>query len=332
MNKKNIGILIVLLMAVCGNMYGQGAKSLVINEVLTANTDGYQDDYGQCNAWIEIFNTSFATVDIRNCYLTNDKRVLNKNLSVEERVSMMYPIPKGDILTKIHPRQHLLFWADGMPQRGTFHLSFKLDPTKENWIALYDANGTTLLDQITIPVLAPNTSYALIEDGLRFLYEDKDWANAPMSQLQSKWELKEGSNGKYVTPSTNNVTLDKNEKIDKFRKYDPIGIGMAIMAMFVVFSGLVLLYVSFRIVGAIGTKLAKRNAMKAHGITDKKEAKEKAIGTESGEVFAAIAMALHEYQDNVHDIEDTILTINKVKRNYSPWSSKIYTLRQTPQR
>ncbi|MDD4418111.1 MAG: lamin tail domain-containing protein, partial [Bacteroides graminisolvens] len=30
------------------------------------------------------------------------------------------------------------------------------------------------------------------------------------------------------------------------------------------------------------------------------------------------------------DIEDTILTINRVKRNYSPWSSKIYTLRQTP--
>lgn len=332
MNRKNIGILIVLLMAVCGNTYGQGAKSLVINEVLTSNTDGYQDDYGQHNAWIEIFNNSFASVDIRSCYLTNDKRVLNPNLSVEERVSMMYPIPKGDVNTKIHPRQHLLFWADGLPQRGTFHLNFALDPTKENWIALYDANGTTLLDQITIPVLEPNTSYALTDDGIRLLFEGKDYAAAPMQQIQSKWEVKGGSNGKYVTPSTNNVTLDKNEKIDKFRKYDPIGIGMAIMAMFVVFSGLLLLFISFRIVGGIGLKLAKRNAMRSSGITDKKEAKEKAIGTESGEVFAAIAMALHEYQDNVHDIEDTILTINKVKRNYSPWSSKIYTLRNTPNR
>lgn len=333
MNKRNIGILIVLLMAICGNTYGQGAKSLVINEILTTNTDGYQDDYGQHNAWIEIFNNSFASVDIRSCYLTNDKRVLDKNLSVEKRVSMMYPIPKGDVNTKIHPRQHLLFWADSLPQRGTFHLNFALDPTQENWVALYDANGTTLLDQVTIPVLAPNSSYALKEDGIRFLFEGKSYADAPMQQILAKWEVKGGeSNGKYVTPSTNNVTLDKNEKIDKFRKYDPIGIGMAIMAMFVVFCGLLLLYISFRIVGGIGLKLAKRNAMKAHGITDKKEAKEKAIGTESGEVFAAIAMALHEYQDNVHDIEDTILTINKVKRNYSPWSSKIYTLRHTPQR
>lgn len=331
MNKRKIGILIVLLMVVCGSTYAQGAKSLVINEILTTNTDGYQDDYGQHSAWIEIFNTSFATVDIRSCYLTNDKRVLNPNLSVEERVKMMYPIPKGDVLTKIPPRQHLLFWADSLPSRGTFHLNFNLDSEKENWVAIYDANGTTLLDQITIPALQPNASYALKEDGKRFVVKGNK-ADASVQELQSMWEVKGAGNNTYVTPSTNNVTLDKNVKVDTFRSLDPIGIGMAIMAMLVVFSGLLLLYISFQIVGSIGLKLAKRNAMRSSGITDKKEAKEKSIGAESGEVFAAIAMALHEYQDNVHDIEDTILTINKVKRNYSPWSSKIYTLRHTPQR
>jgi ABC-type cobalt transport system substrate-binding protein len=31
-----------------------------------------------------------------------------------------------------------------------------------------------------------------------------------------------------------------------------------------------------------------------------------------------------------HDVEETILTISRVKRSYSPWSSKIYTLRETP--
>lgn len=316
MNKKNIGILIVLLMAVCGNTYAQGAKSLCINEILVNNTDNYQDDYGRHNAWIELFNTSFASVDIKSCFLTNDKRVLDKNISTPERVAMMYPIPKGDVLTKIPPRQHILFWADGQPQRGNFHLNFTLDSVGPNWIALYDANGTTLLDSMTIPANIPaNCSYALIEDGIK----------------AKGWTVKGATSG-YVTPSTNNKTLDSNEKIDGFKSKDPIGIGMTIMAMIVVFSGLVLLYLSFKVVGGIGVKLAKSNAMKAHGITDKKEAKEKAIGVESGEIFAAITMALHEYQDNVHDIEDTILTINKVKRNYSPWSSKIYTLRETPKR
>jgi hypothetical protein len=78
--------------------------------------------------------------------------------------------------------------------------------------------------------------------------------------------------------------------------------------------------------------MTKRNAMKVHGITDMKIAEEKSIGSESGDILAAIAMALHEYQDNVHDVEDTVLTIDKVKRNYSPWSSKIYTLTETPRR
>jgi len=50
----------------------------------------------------------------------------------------------------------------------------------------------------------------------------------------------------------------------------------------------------------------------------------------SGEVNAAIAMALYMYQNEMHDYENTVLTINKVSRNYSPWSSKIYTLRKLP--
>lgn len=41
---------------------------------------------------------------------------------------------------------------------------------------------------------------------------------------------------------------------------------------------------------------------------------------------AAIAMALHLYYSDVHDIESEIITIKTVERRYSPWSSKIYGL------
>ena len=43
-------------------------------------------------------------------------------------------------------------------------------------------------------------------------------------------------------------------------------------------------------------------------------------------------MTKPEMQSDVHDVEDTVLTITRVKRSYSPWSSKIYTLRETPQK
>jgi len=34
------------------------------------------------------------------------------------------------------------------------------------------------------------------------------------------------------------------------------------------------------------------------------------------------------YHSQIHDMESFKLTINKVSRNYTPWSSKIYGLRQ----
>lgn len=42
---------------------------------------------------------------------------------------------------------------------------------------------------------------------------------------------------------------------------------------------------------------------------------------------AAIAMALHLYYTVAHDEESAIITIKKVERRYSPWSSKIYGVR-----
>ena len=52
---------------------------------------------------------------------------------------------------------------------------------------------------------------------------------------------------------------------------------------------------------------------------------------EIGRVNAVIALALNQYLEDVHDYENTILTIQKIVRPYSPWSSKIYGLRQVPQ-
>lgn len=306
MNKTKIGIFFTLLLVLgvcssCGEK--KSNNKLVLNEVLITNEGNYQDDYGLHSAWIEIFNRSYGSADLAGCYLKF------KN----DRDSASYFIPKGDILTLVKPRQHALFWADGEPRRGTFHTNFTLDPEKENWIGLFDS-GRKLIDEVTIPAgaLKANQSYARISDA------------------SPQWEVKDGGTEKYVTPSTNNKTIDSNAKMEKFEEHDSAGIGMAISAMSVVFSGLILLFIAFKVVGKASVSLSKRNAMKAKGITDKQEAKEKKLGEAPGEIFAAIAMAMHEMQSDVHDVEDTILTITRVKRSYSPWSSKIYTLRETP--
>ena len=280
-----------------------GSK-IVINEVLVDNQDNFQDDYGVHSGWVEIFNTSYNSVNLAGCYL---------KVSSEPGDTLSYFIPKGDVLTAISPRQHALFWADGAPRRGTFHTNFVLSKTRDNWVGLYDS-GRKLLDEVVVPagVLKTDQSYARVSDGA------------------DQWEVKDDSETKYVTPSTNNQTLEGNPKMDKFEQHDSAGLGMTITAMTVVFTGLILLYLCFRIIGKVAVKLRKRNAMKAQNVTDKQEAKERGLGEAPGEVIAAISMALHEAQGADHDVEETILTISRVKRSYSPWSSKIYTLRETP--
>ena len=280
-----------------------GSK-IVINEVLVDNQDNFQDDYGMHSGWVEIFNTSYNSVNLAGCYL---------KVSSEPGDTLSYFIPKGDVLTAISPRQHALFWADGAPRRGTFHTNFVLSKTRDNWVGLYDS-GRKLLDEVVVPagVLKTDQSYARVSDGA------------------DQWEVKDDSETKYVTPSTNNQTLEGNPKMDKFEQHDSAGLGMTITAMTVVFTGLILLYLCFRIIGKVAVKLRKRNAMKAQNVTDKQEAKERGLGEAPGEVIAAISMALHEAEGADHDVEETILTISRVKRSYSPWSSKIYTLRETP--
>jgi hypothetical protein len=47
----------------------------------------------------------------------------------------------------------------------------------------------------------------------------------------------------------------------------------------------------------------------------------------SGEVNAAIAMAIYSYMSELHDVESGVITIRRVSKNYSPWSSKLYNMK-----
>lgn len=310
--------LVLAFLTSCGEK-SSGSK-LLLNEVLVCNESNYQDDYGQHSAWVEIFNKSYTSADLAGWYL--------KHRTGTQADTMSYFIPKGDVLTIVKPRQHALFWADGHPNKGTFHTSFTLDPTQDNWIGLYDGGGR-LVDQVTVKagLLAADQSYARINDAA------------------DEWEVKGASSDKYVTPSTNNQTLDSNYKRDKFKVQDSTGIGMAITAMSVVFSGLLILFVSFMLAGRIALSLHHRHknrqqaakearkaasAATAKAASSKQDAAQASGKAPEGEVYAAIAMALYELQANVHDVESNVLTIKRTAP--SAWSNKANTLRQMPEK
>ena len=303
--KKNILLVVIALVACVASVSAQGRKGLCINEVMVQNDSSVIDDYGMRHAWVELYNSTHASMEISSVYLTNDKN--NPTL---------YPVPLGDVNTEIPALQHVLFWADGEPSKGTFHMSFTIKPGET--IYIFDADQQTILDEVTIPAdLAPNTTYARKEDG-------KGGVNA------EAWEVRDGGE-KYITPSSNNIIVDTNTKVESFRTLDGNGFVLTLMAMSIVFSALLVLSICFYFISKVGGLVSKVNKIRSHGGDPKTVTAEDAPAHDSGEEIAAIVMALHEHL-NAHDQENTILTINKVKKAYSPWSSKIYGLRELPRR
>jgi hypothetical protein len=123
----------------------------------------------------------------------------------------------------------------------------------------------------------------------------------------------------------------RNKAIDLFIEKDPYGIIMAVIGMAIVFSVLILLYLIFSKTPVLYTFSFRQHLkmLLKHGKKFVKENPVPVVETEelSGEVNAAIATAIYLYRSELHDFEDTILTIKKVSKTYSPWSSKIYGVR-----
>lgn len=107
-------------------------------------------------------------------------------------------------------------------------------------------------------------------------------------------------------------------------------ISLALLGYTIVFLVLLSLFLVFnnlpRILGSI--TYVKKEAIKMREMfrqelhPDVEVTKQKGVLT--GQETAAIAMALELYLYQRHDDEDVKFTIQKIKKTYSPWNSKIY--------
>ncbi|MBQ2673429.1 MAG: OadG family protein [Prevotella sp.] len=307
MNKFGL-LLGAMLLAGASTMRAQMDASIKLNEVMTSNSTSLQDEYGQHKAWLEIENISHSTYNIRGMYITTDRSVLDRNMSVPERIKRMSIIPNGDERTNLSGRQHLVLFLNSKPHLGTLHLNVNVDATKPVWVALYNGNATQLIDSVTIPLMEADQSFARI-------------ANNGNAQ---DWEVKSADR---VTPGISNVTTVSESKIEKFKREDPYGFGMALMAMGIVFFCLALLWITFSLFGMLmrhmdtAKKVAQHQPIKPITKTVEKTIE---VGHKTGvilkegldtkgidrEVYmAVIGLALRQYEDDIHDVESGVITI-----------------------
>ncbi len=92
------------------------------------------------------------------------------------------------------------------------------------------------------------------------------------------------------------------------------------IGILVVFIALTLLVFSFITSGKLSQRTLKKRVIKS-GKT------EETIATLDINEMTAISLALHLYlEQEIHDQESNIITIKRIQRRYSPWSSKIYSM------
>lgn len=299
------------------SVFPQGARNIKINEVMTNNSASLQDEFGQHLPWIELANISHTTYNVRGMYITTDRRVLDKSLTVPQRIKMMSVIPNGDKRTSMSAREHLLLFLNSNPAKGALHLTASVKTDTPTWVALYDGNGIDIIDSITVPVLDADKSYARIKDGY------------------AQWDVKAPE---AVTPGIGNYIEVNETKIAKWKRDDPHGFVITILSMGIVFSCLALLYIVFRVLGLfMAHKQAIKKAGKIQPIkvavkTGEKLAetghKTKVIlkdGLQTGGIdkeiyIAVISMALKQYQDDVHDVESGIITI---RPHHTSWNHEL---------
>ena len=93
----------------------------------------------------------------------------------------------------------------------------------------------------------------------------------------------------------------------------------------IVFLSLIIVYLFFRYVLTYVLNFKLKRFARKKGIAPTEIVTARTMMT--GEVNAAIAMALYSYFNELHDVESGVVTIKRVSKNYSPWSSKLYSMK-----
>ena len=125
---------------------------LVINELMFNNQSIIQDEYGEYDSWIEIFNAGDTAIDMSGMCLTPDFSQ-----------SCWWSFPAG---TSIAAYGHLIVWVDGDSfLQGPLHTNFPLNYMSLGEIGLRRGGGD-YIDKVEFPTLmSADISYARIYDG-----------------------------------------------------------------------------------------------------------------------------------------------------------------------
>jgi hypothetical protein len=130
---------------------GDEGLDLYLNEFLADNTSICEDEEGEFEDWIEIYNGGRNTVALGGLFLSNDW---------DDPERWAFPS------TNLEPGRYLLVWCDGETTEGPLHAGFTLDAEGgELGIFGPGGNGAATLDSYRYGPQSPDISAGRARDG-----------------------------------------------------------------------------------------------------------------------------------------------------------------------
>ncbi len=120
---------------------------LKINELMSVNLATAQDEAGDSDPWVEIYNFGPSTVGMNGLYLTDDASNLTQ-----------WAIPS----TNLDDGDFLTIWIDGETGEGSHHANFSLNSLGGSLLL---TDGVSVIDSTTYGAMDGDTAFARVPDG-----------------------------------------------------------------------------------------------------------------------------------------------------------------------
>lgn len=121
-------------------------QDVLINEVMLSNSDYLEDNFGDHDDWLELYNPNPSPVNLSGCRLLRD--------------GQEWVIPNGFV---IPGDGYLLFWHDKETYQGENHVNFKLTNSVDT-VFLQKPDGEEM-DYLRYPVTPTDLSYGRYPNG-----------------------------------------------------------------------------------------------------------------------------------------------------------------------
>ena len=143
---KNLTVLFVFLTHM---LYGQ----VLINEYSAANYDAFQDNYGEYEDWIELYNPTANPIDLNGWYLSD-----KSSNPLKWQFSASFIIPANDVI---------LVYCSGRDEvlGGNAHSNFKITQTKGNETLVISDPSGLFSDSIVVYPNQKSHSRGRVTDG-----------------------------------------------------------------------------------------------------------------------------------------------------------------------